>query len=112
MFSFASSIPLEIASVISFALPKPWPTIPFSFPTTTIEEKLNVRPTLVILVTLLIPTNLSTRSKSAGVTLLLIFAAIFIKVFIYLLLLRQLAISLYHDINNHYGQTSQLRYWP
>jgi len=40
----ASSIPFEIASVTSFALPSPTPTVPFPLPTTTMALKLKRRP--------------------------------------------------------------------
>ena len=38
-FFLASSTALAIASDTSFDFPRPWPTIPFSSPTTTIAEK-------------------------------------------------------------------------
>ena len=63
-FFFASSIPFAIADVTSLALPSPVPTTPFSFPTTTIAEKLNVLPPLVTFVTLWMLTNLSLNSIS------------------------------------------------
>ena len=67
-FFFASSTPLAIAVVTSLAFPKPYPTIPFSLPTTTIAAKLKWRPPLVTLVTLLMDTRRSFNSRSVVFT--------------------------------------------
>src|SRR6476659_11068237 len=72
-FFFASSIPFVIASCTSFALPSPWPTTPFSFPTTTIAEKLKVRPPFVVFTTRLMATTLSLSSTSPPAFTLLTF---------------------------------------
>src|SRR5882762_11958834 len=77
-FFFASSIPLVIASCTSLALPRPWPTTPFSFPTTTNAEKLNARPPLVVFTTRLIATTFSFSSRSPALTLFKITCAIVI----------------------------------
>src|SRR5688572_31749448 len=68
-FFFASSIPFVIASCTSFAFPKPCPTTPFSFPTTTNAEKLNERPPFVVFTTRLMATTLSFSSRSPALTL-------------------------------------------
>ena len=71
-FFLAASTPLAIAAVTSPALPRPQPIIPFSLPTTTIAEKVKVRPPLVTFVTRLIATNLSFNSISLLILTLLI----------------------------------------
>ena len=63
-FFFASSIPLVIASVTSFAFPSPYPTTPLPSPSTTIAEKLKRRPPFTTLATRLIATTFSFRSIS------------------------------------------------
>src|SRR6186713_1127537 len=67
-----------MASWTSLALPRPWPTTPFSFPTTTSAEKLNARPPLVVLTTRLIATTFSFNSRSPALTLFKITFAIVI----------------------------------
>ena len=68
-FFLASSTAFAIASLTSFDLPVPYPAVPFSSPTTTIAEKLNVRPPLFTLVTRLTATKRSTNSIPVGFTL-------------------------------------------
>src|SRR5687767_9894790 len=109
-FFFASSIPLVIASCTSFAFPKPCPTTPFSFPTTTNAEKLNERPPFVVFTTRLMATTLSFNSRSPAFTLVKLTFAIFyfenlkIKISIHLLLHHQQRLLHDRDINNHHDQ--------
>ncbi|OPZ52693.1 MAG: hypothetical protein BWY89_01863 [Bacteroidetes bacterium ADurb.BinA012] len=84
-------MPLAMAVVTSLALPRPWPTIPFSSPTTTMAEKLKVRPPLVTFVTLWMLTSLSVSSRSLFFTLFIPYA-ILIRILSRLRVLRQLMI--------------------
>ncbi len=70
-FFLASSIPFAIASVTSFALPKPYPTTPLPSPTTTMAEKLNLLPPFTTLATRLIATTRSFNSISLALMLLI-----------------------------------------
>ena len=67
-FFLASSIALAIALATSFDLPSPWPTTPFSSPTTTIAENPKVLPPFVTLVTRWTPTKRSFKSRPPGLT--------------------------------------------
>src|SRR5690606_5506903 len=67
-FFLASSIAFAIALATSLDFPRPWPTTPFSSPTTTIAENPKARPPLVTLVTRCTPTKRSFNSRPPGFT--------------------------------------------
>ena len=68
-FFFGIFNALGNASCTSWPLPKPWPTMPLSFPTTTRAEKLKARPPLVVFTTRLMDTTFSFSYRSPALIL-------------------------------------------